>query len=270
MKAATAADVIRARRIALNTREGYISLFFRVVVLALAAYVIFTQVFLITQNKGQGMFPAIKDGDFFTNEKFLEAIKPYAKEFYDGLTNKNETFNIKYEGIKYSYEDGKELLLKDIEKELGCSLRDENGSFIPAALAREIFSDGEVLEKVEALVFPVLKEDFSRWVDEHPAAVHILESATILEKEYFRGFGDFALIMTAPFDVRLVRAMVRDSADEEQIKARIHKQIMMNNPAMFEQFCNLPFEVCENAGTTDELRSKLAEFVEKHGLTKML
>ena len=63
MKAATAADVIRARRIALNTREGYISLFFRVVVLALTAYVIFTQVFLITQNKGQGMFPAIKDGD---------------------------------------------------------------------------------------------------------------------------------------------------------------------------------------------------------------
>ncbi|MBE5971198.1 MAG: signal peptidase I [Lachnoclostridium sp.] len=63
MKAATAADVIRARRIALNTREGYINLFFRVVVLALTAYVIFTQVFLITQNKGQGMFPAIKDGD---------------------------------------------------------------------------------------------------------------------------------------------------------------------------------------------------------------
>lgn len=63
MKAATAADVIRARRIALNTRAGYIQLFFRVVVLALTAYIIFTQVFLITQNKGQGMFPAIKDGD---------------------------------------------------------------------------------------------------------------------------------------------------------------------------------------------------------------
>ena len=63
MKAATAADVIRARRIALNTREGYINLFFRVVVLALTAYVIFTQVFLVTQNKGLGMFPAMKDGD---------------------------------------------------------------------------------------------------------------------------------------------------------------------------------------------------------------
>ena len=76
MKAATAADVIRARRIALNTREGYINLFFRVVVLALTAYVIFTQVFLITQNKGQGMFPAIKDGDLIIGYRLQQE---YAK-----------------------------------------------------------------------------------------------------------------------------------------------------------------------------------------------
>lgn len=62
-KAITAADVIRARRIALNTRQEYISFFSRVVVLALTAYIVFTQVFLITQNKGLGMFPAMKDGD---------------------------------------------------------------------------------------------------------------------------------------------------------------------------------------------------------------
>ena len=62
-KAATAADVIRARRIVLNTRQEYVSLFSRVVVLALAAYIVFTQVFLITQNKGLDMFPAMKDGD---------------------------------------------------------------------------------------------------------------------------------------------------------------------------------------------------------------
>lgn len=61
--AASAAEVIRARRIALNTKEGYQKLFCRIVVLALAVYLIFTQVFLITQNHGLGMFPAMKDGD---------------------------------------------------------------------------------------------------------------------------------------------------------------------------------------------------------------
>lgn len=76
MKAATAADVIRARRIALNTRQEYISLFVRIALLALAAYVIFTQVFLITQNKGLGMFPAMKDGDLIIAYRMQ---KDYAK-----------------------------------------------------------------------------------------------------------------------------------------------------------------------------------------------
>lgn len=62
-KAVTAAEVIRARRIALNTRAGYVSLIGRIAGLVIAVYVIFTQVFLITQNHGLGMFPAMKDGD---------------------------------------------------------------------------------------------------------------------------------------------------------------------------------------------------------------
>ena len=57
------AEVIRARRLKLHTREGYVSLFLRIIGLGLAAYIIFTQVFLITQNHGLGMFPALKDGD---------------------------------------------------------------------------------------------------------------------------------------------------------------------------------------------------------------
>lgn len=72
-----AADVIRARRLALNTREGYKSLFFRIIVLGLTAYLIFTQVFLITQNSGLGMFPAVKDGDLLIAFRLQ---KDYAKE----------------------------------------------------------------------------------------------------------------------------------------------------------------------------------------------
>ena len=63
MKATSAAEVIRARRIALNTRQEYVSFFSRLAVMALAVYIIFTEVFLVTQNKGLGMFPAMKDGD---------------------------------------------------------------------------------------------------------------------------------------------------------------------------------------------------------------
>jgi len=74
--AAGAADVIRARRIALHTRAGYRKLFVRAVVLGLAVYLIFTKVFLVTQNKGLGMFPAMKDGDLIIAFRLQ---KDYAK-----------------------------------------------------------------------------------------------------------------------------------------------------------------------------------------------
>ena len=161
-------------------------------------------------------------------------------------------------------------LLDEIERGLDCKVRDDNGNFVPALLAKVIFSDDEALKKVESLVFPLLKDDFKNWMDEHPSKVHILESATILEKEYFKGFGDFALVITAPFELRVRRAIERDSSSEEQIRARVEKQKLMNSHDLSGQFCSIPFEVCENAGTTAELRSKLSKFVENKGLTKML
>lgn len=59
----TRSGIIRKRRIALHTQQGYISLLIRLILLAAAGYVLFTQVFLITQASGNDMFPAIKDGD---------------------------------------------------------------------------------------------------------------------------------------------------------------------------------------------------------------
>ena len=61
--ARTIADVISKRRSKLRTRAEYRSLLFRIIVLVLAGYLFFTQVFLITQVSGLGMFPALKDGD---------------------------------------------------------------------------------------------------------------------------------------------------------------------------------------------------------------
>ena len=53
----------RARRMAALTRRDYINLLVRLCVIALAAWIVFSHVFLITQCEGQGMFPAIEDGD---------------------------------------------------------------------------------------------------------------------------------------------------------------------------------------------------------------
>lgn len=57
------AQAVRRRRLDAENRQDFISLLGRVVVILLCAWVLFTQVFLLTQAKGSSMFPAVKDGD---------------------------------------------------------------------------------------------------------------------------------------------------------------------------------------------------------------
>ena len=56
-------QVIRGRRNAVEIRIGYTSLLVRIIILALIGWLLFTQVFLISQASGNDMFPAVKDGD---------------------------------------------------------------------------------------------------------------------------------------------------------------------------------------------------------------
>ncbi len=59
----TVEQILRRRRDRLETSRGYRSLFVRVAVLAVAGYLFFTEVFLVTQMHGTDMFPSVKDGD---------------------------------------------------------------------------------------------------------------------------------------------------------------------------------------------------------------
>ena len=70
------AKAVRRRRLDAENRQDFISLLGRVVVILLCAWVLFTQVFLLTQSKGSSMFPAVKDGDLLICYRLQ---KTYAK-----------------------------------------------------------------------------------------------------------------------------------------------------------------------------------------------
>ena len=55
--------IIRRRRNAAEIKSGYIRLDADIAALAVIGILLFTQVFLVMQAPGNGMFPAIKDGD---------------------------------------------------------------------------------------------------------------------------------------------------------------------------------------------------------------
>ncbi len=132
------------------------------------------------------------------------------------------------ERVKMLY-DAHPTLLNDIEGLLGESLRDADGKFVPSRLSSRIFSERSILKKVEALVFPALIDDFARWTDAFANDRFVVfESATVLEKPEFRGFGDKVIIVDSLVETRLERACARDSAPRESIYARMLNQKMMN------------------------------------------
>ena len=119
-------------------------------------------------------------------------------------------------------------LLESIEDRLGCCLRDEAGKFVPRCLAQRIFVDRQALETVESLIFPALMEDFLAFAGNSGSPFVVFESATILEKPQFDGFGDRVILVDAPVSMRMERACRRDGADREAVKARMANQNKMN------------------------------------------
>lgn len=73
----TPAQIIQKRRQNLLINQGYVSLIIRVVLIVFCGWLLLSQVFLITQNSGTDMFPALKDGDLVVAYRLQ---KDYAKD----------------------------------------------------------------------------------------------------------------------------------------------------------------------------------------------
>lgn len=93
---------------------------------------------------------------------------------------------------------------------------------LKAMASPEIFNVPEKLQTLEDALFPVLKQDFENWAAGKKWVV--MESATILDKSYFEGFGDYVIWVEAPEQTRLVRALERGTLGRESILERMRLQ----------------------------------------------
>ena len=97
-------------------------------------------------------------------------------------------------------------LRERIEAELGVPF---------SGLARLIFSDAAARERLEAIVYPLVRADFEAWRDAQDAPFVVLESAIILSKPVFDGIADRVVAVTASEDVRLARLVARGLTEED-------------------------------------------------------
>lgn len=153
-------------------------------------------------------------------------------------------------------------LIDDMESRIGCVLRDDSGVFVPSRLAERIFADEDALKTVESLVFPALMDDFKEFCTVNSGHDYVIfESATILEKPQFDGFGDIVILVDAPLELRLQRACDRDNADRDKVLARMSNQKLMN--ALSEGLTDPRIDaVIMNDGNVEDLEIRVKTMVE--------
>lgn len=108
-----------------------------------------------------------------------------------------------------------------------------DGSLNKPYLASRIFNDAEALRAMNACVHPAVNRDLqraylvtSRPQDLKPSQPFFFESAILFESGFDKlANPDRVWAVTAPLELRVERAMLRDSASREQIVARINSQM---------------------------------------------
>jgi len=90
-------------------------------------------------------------------------------------------------------------------------------------IASQIFSNQDLLKKMNALVHPKVAKHFSNWVKKQNAPYVISEVAIIFENGS-QGKYDYIITVVAPEQTRLNRVIKRDNSSEAKVKAIMNNQ----------------------------------------------
>lgn len=91
-------------------------------------------------------------------------------------------------------------------------------------LAGYLFADAANAARMNAIVHPVVLHDFQEWSASHSdAGIVAMECAILYESGFWKSV-DKVLMVYAPEEIRLQRAMQRDGASEQQIRSRMASQ----------------------------------------------
>lgn len=100
----------------------------------------------------------------------------------------------------------------------------KDGVYQTALVAQRVFADQSLLAQLNAIVHPAVKADILRWAENinHPTLCFV--ECAILYQAGFDTLCDKVVVVTAPEEVRLQRAVARDHSTIEKVRARMRAQ----------------------------------------------
>lgn len=92
-------------------------------------------------------------------------------------------------------------------------------------LASYLFSDPAHVLQINSIIHPRVRKDFTVWVERQEKCEIVGMESAILYEAGFQDTVDAVIMVYAPVELRIQRAMYRDGASEEQVRARITAQM---------------------------------------------
>jgi len=118
-------------------------------------------------------------------------------------------------------------IISGLKELLGNEVYTPQGKLNRSYMASRIFTDKELLSKVNALIHPIVEEDFELWCEDKRckgARYIINEAALLVENGSYKRY-DYVIVVSAPYEERILRTMMRDGISREQVMERINNQM---------------------------------------------
>lgn len=101
----------------------------------------------------------------------------------------------------------------------------KTGKLDRTTVASQVFQQPKLLQQLMAIVHPVVKKDFLRWVTAFNAEDLVFIESAVLFEGGFNKLTDKIILVTASETIRIERVMKRDRLSREQVIVRIKNQI---------------------------------------------
>lgn len=105
------------------------------------------------------------------------------------------------------------------------SILNENGSLNRKKIADLVFTFPDKLKELNAIVHPEVQSHFKKWLNDYKDHSFIVKEVAILFETGGNKQCDKVILITAPEELRLERAMKRDNLTKKDILVRIKNQL---------------------------------------------
>jgi len=127
----------------------------------------------------------------------------------------------------------------DVVREFGREILDDAGRIDRRALATQVFSDPDRLARLNNLVHPLVfqREDqlIAEFAAREPKGIAVVEAAILIETGSHRRY-DRVVLVTCREEQQVERAMRRENASESDVRARLSRQMPLEEKRKYAHF----------------------------------